>query len=90
MSAYLLTEAQHAQIVDALEWPTPGVAAQTQRNLALAMLKDMKPVEPHSWYSAVQDESMRDKLRKDHERLGSYTHRYGKYDLPLYALGDTA
>ena len=90
MTAYMMTAEQHAQIVDALEWPTPGTSAQVQRNLALAMLKAMKPVEPHSWYSAVQDESMTDKLRKDHERLGSYTHKHGKYDLPLYALGDTA
>lgn len=113
MTAYLLTEAQHAQLVDAAEsnaeyteaeymerrdfwgealdyrWKNLQEASE-QAMATLAMLKAMKPVEPHSWYSAVQDESMTDKLRKDHERLGSYTHKHGKYDLPLYALGDTA
>ena len=40
--------------------------------------------EPHSWYSAQEDEWMTDKTRKDHERLNSYTHKVGGFDLPLY------
>lgn len=40
--------------------------------------------EPHSWYSAQEDEWMTEKVRKDHERLNSYTHKVGGFDLPLY------
>jgi hypothetical protein len=40
--------------------------------------------EPHSWYSAQEDEWMTEKTRKDHERLNSYTHKVGGFDLPLY------
>jgi hypothetical protein len=40
--------------------------------------------EPHSWYSAEHDEWMTDKTRKEHERLNSYTHKVGGFDLPLY------
>jgi len=39
---------------------------------------------PFGWYSAQEDEFMTDKIRKDHERLNSYTHIHGKFDLPLY------
>lgn len=41
-------------------------------------------VEPAFWYSAQEDEFMTDKIRKEHERLNSYTHKVGKFDLPLY------
>ena len=40
--------------------------------------------EPHSWYSAQEDEWMTHKTRKEHERLNSYTHKVGKFDLALY------
>jgi hypothetical protein len=40
--------------------------------------------EPFGWYSAQEDEFMTDKIRKEHERLNSYTHINGKFDLPLY------
>ncbi len=40
--------------------------------------------EPHSWYSAQEDEWMTNKIRKEHERLNSYTHKVGKFDLALY------
>lgn len=40
--------------------------------------------EPHSWYSAEHDEWMINKTRKEHERLNSYTHKVGGFDLPLY------
>lgn len=41
-------------------------------------------VEPAFWYSAQEDEFMTHKIRKEHERLNSYTHKVGKFDLPLY------
>jgi hypothetical protein len=40
--------------------------------------------EPFGWYSAQEDEFMTDKIYKEHERLNSYTHIHGKFDLPLY------
>jgi hypothetical protein len=40
--------------------------------------------EPFGWYSAQEDEFMPHKIRKEHERLNSYTHINGKFDLPLY------
>ena len=40
--------------------------------------------EPHSWYSKQVDEWMTNKTRKEHERLNSYTHKVGKFDLALY------
>ena len=40
--------------------------------------------EPHSWYSAQEDEWMTHKTRKEHERLNSYTHKVGKFYLALY------
>jgi hypothetical protein len=40
--------------------------------------------EPHSWYSAQEDDWMTDKTRKEHERLNSYTHKVGGFDLALY------
>jgi len=40
--------------------------------------------EPHSWYSKQVDEWMTNKTRKEHERLNSYTHKFGKFDLALY------
>ena len=47
---------------------------------------DAQPVqEPFGWYSAQEDEFMTDKIRKEHERLNSYTHINGKFDLALYA-----
>jgi len=39
---------------------------------------------PFGWYSAQEDEFMPHKIRKEHERLNSYTHINGKFDLPLY------
>ena len=40
--------------------------------------------EPAFWYSAQEDEFMTHKTRKEHERLNSYTHKVGKFDLALY------
>jgi hypothetical protein len=47
---YLLTEAQHTQIVDALELPSlKTVSMLIERDAALAMLKAMQPVSPAAW-----------------------------------------
>lgn len=40
--------------------------------------------EPFGWYSAQEDDFMTHKIRKEHERLNSYTHKVGKFDLALY------
>jgi len=47
-------------------------------------LAEAEKQEPHSWYSAQEDEWMTNKIRKEHERLNSYTHKVGKFDLALY------
>ena len=47
-------------------------------------LQSNEQVEPAFWYSAQEDEFMTHKIRKEHERLNSYTHKVGKFDLPLY------
>ncbi len=47
-------------------------------------IADFEKQEPHSWYSAQEDEWMTNKIRKEHERLNSYTHKVGKFDLALY------
>ncbi len=47
-------------------------------------IADAEKQEPHSWYSAQEDEWMTNKIRKEHERLNSYTHKVGKFDLSLY------
>lgn len=39
---------------------------------------------PFGWYSAQEDEFMTHKIRKEHERLNSFTHMTGKFDLALY------
>ena len=45
MTAYLLTPAQHSQLVDALE----GTNSFVKLDEALEMLKAMKPVEPSGY-----------------------------------------
>jgi hypothetical protein len=40
--------------------------------------------EPFGWYSAQEDDFMTDKIRKEHERLNSFTYMTGKFDLALY------
>jgi predicted dehydrogenase len=42
--------------------------------------------EPHSWYSAQEDDWMTNKVAQEHKHLNSYTQKHGKFDLPLYAL----
>jgi hypothetical protein len=39
--------------------------------------------EPFGWYSARENEFMTHKIRKEHERLNSYTHINGDFDLAL-------
>ena len=54
---------------------------------AITAIKEVlaqKEHEPHSWYSKQEDEWMTHKTRKEHERLNSYTHKVGKFDLALY------
>jgi hypothetical protein len=46
--------------------------------------------EPIGWYSAREDEFMTHKIRKEHERLNSYTHINGDFDLALYTTPPAA
>ena len=88
MTAYLLTEAQHAQIVDALTRSYKFNNAPLIE--ALAMLKAMKPVEPCAYRQWVEGGP---KL-KDAWMLASpeAKHKCSPQLMckPLYALGDTA
>ncbi len=58
--------------IGSLEWALANLSAEAEKQ------------EPHSWYSAQEDEWMTNKIRKEHERLNSYTHKVGKFDLALY------
>ena len=60
-----------------------GGGFQAKRQMAADKLQQPAQ-EPFGWYSAQEDEFMPHKIRKEHERLNSYTHINGKFDLPLY------
>ena len=82
MTAYLLTPAQHSQIVDALSsaQPQPLPSRFQQYDAALAMLKAMQPQKPVACiYNGNQ--YMRHEFMSDTIPEGS---------TPLYTLGDTA
>ena len=51
---------------------------------ALRTALEQSEQEPWGWYSAKADDFMSHSIRKEHERLGSYTHINGKFDLALY------
>lgn len=57
--------------------------AEAERGFKDAQPKEPEQ-EPHSWYSKQEDEWMTHKTRKEHERLNSHTHKFGKFDLALY------
>jgi hypothetical protein len=83
--------------LDALESvPTSfGNVAYTEQNQAAInalrqAIEQAEKVEPAYWYSAKVDEFMTHKIRMDHERLGSYTHKVGEFDTPLYTHPPTA
>ena len=52
MTIYMMTEAQHAQIVDVLS-DERYASPYSQIVEALAMLKAMQPVEPVGWWDAL-------------------------------------
>jgi len=47
-------------------------------------------LEPVHWYLENEDEYMSEKLRKEHERLNSYTFKLCKVVHPLYSAADVA
>ena len=47
-------------------------------------------LEPVHWYLENEDEYMSEKLRKEHERLNSYTFKLCKVAHPLYSAADVA
>jgi len=70
------------------EWPLiKNILAEYGLD-AIAFVAEWKAAqqqaEPWGWYSAKADDFMSHSIRKEHERLGSYTHINGKFDLPLY------
>ena len=76
---YLMTEAQHAQIVDALELPSlKNVSMLLQRDAALAILRCMQPVEPCAWM--VEDADKRHFIF----RMAKPEIHEGEYVYPLY------
>lgn len=60
------------------------VELNPRKRIAIEAIAEAEKQEPHSWYSAELDEWMTEKTRKDHERLNSYTHKVGGFDLALY------
>ena len=71
------------------DWHTDdGLEANQKASKTIDYLRQViaeaEKQEPHSWYSAQHDEWMTEKIRKEHERLNSYTHKVGGYDLALY------
>jgi len=79
LEAYLCREMPEGTVISDPKWWASKIAdAITKKALA------QPAQEPFGWYSAQEDEFMTHKIRKEHERLGSYTHINGKFDLPLY------
>jgi hypothetical protein len=85
------------QALEALEWCSrryagcgPSFIPESITSLRAAIasysqaIAEAEKQDPHSWYSAQEDEWMTEKTRKEHERLNSYTHKVGGFDLPLY------
>jgi hypothetical protein len=74
--------------LEALERINPRFAEDVMRqHEATAAIKAalaLPAQEPFGWYSAQEDEFMTHKIRKEHERLNSFTHMTGKFDLALY------
>jgi hypothetical protein len=68
--------------------PTPqgtnGVTGKADAGPAVVGL------EPVAWYLENEDEYMSEKLRKEHERLNSYTFKLCKVVHPLYSAADVA
>ena len=68
--------------------PTPqgtnGVTGKADAGPAVVGL------EPVAWYLENEDECMSEKLRKEHERLNSYTFKLCKVVHPLYSAADVA
>ena len=68
--------------------PTPqgtnGVTGKADAGPAVVGL------EPVHWYLENEDEYMSEKLRKEHERLNSYTFKLCKVAHPLYSAADVA
>jgi len=62
-----------------------GGGFQAKRQMAADKMQ-----EPFGWYSAREDEFMTHKTRKEHERLNSYTHINGDFDLALYTAAPPA
>jgi len=67
------------------EQPAPGYCKNCKDYTIEEPLYAQPAQGPFGWYSAQEDEFMTDKIRKEHERLNSYTHINGKFDLALYA-----
>jgi len=76
--------AEMLDLCDYLEGNDASLEAQCKAAAFIREALAQPAQEPFGWYSAQEDEFMTDKLRKEHERLNSYTHIHGKFNLPLY------
>ena len=62
--------------------PTPQVLLGVSEETATPAVVGLEPV---AWYLENEDEYMSEKLRKEHERLNSYTFKLCKVAHPLYS-----
>ena len=67
--------------------PTPQVLLGVSEGTATQVVASL---EPAHWYLENEDEYMSEKLRKEHERLNSYTFKLCKVAHPLYSAADVA
>ena len=67
--------------------PTPQVLLGVSEETATPAVVGLEPVH---WYLENEDEYMSEKLRKEHERLNSYTFKLCKVAHPLYSADDVA
>jgi hypothetical protein len=80
----ILTDDECRNIYNAAMELPDRTAVSVTRYVEARILAKLREQEPHSWYSAREDEWMLESIRKAHELLNSYTFRNGKFDLPLY------
>jgi hypothetical protein len=70
------------QVFDELEWVAQYREVPSLKELRTILANP--PSEPVAWHLENEDEYMSEKLRKEHERVNSYTFKLCEVAIPLY------